>query len=422
MKVLHRKFTTQLIFFLALMIFLHASLQSAIVSASIADTSTEFEMSDIWNTENSGQVIQVTDNTSYEISPAITKSSDGTLWTVWWSKQEPSGIYGSISTDGGTTWSEARLITSEIKYSHKPSIMYTKDGILLLVCGRYLDYYDNLWCLTSTDNGGTWSELSQITFETSLNNYPSITQLTDGTILVVWRRLDYETGGIYCKSSADNGITWSETTRLVIPPDYAGQPSIMQTPDGTIWLAWQDSFQNNTDIWYSTSCDNGTSWSEKSQVTTHYRSDGLPSLAQTEDGKIWIVWISDRSGNNDIWYVVSDDAGVSWSPPNQFTQYFGLDNQVDITPVSQEQIGIVWTSTRNGNYNIWFGIPGVYQISGFPTGDTNFDGKVNVKDLTTLAGIILQRYKEYPEVDVNQDGLVNIFDISYLILIILGLA
>jgi hypothetical protein len=38
------------------------------------------------------------------------------------------------------------------------------------------------------------------------------------------------------------------------------------------------------------------------QLTTHPGDDWSPSITQTSDGRIWVVWHSLRTGNADLFY------------------------------------------------------------------------------------------------------------------------
>ena len=61
------------------------------------------------------------------------------------------------------------------------------------------------------------------------------------------------------------------------------------------------------------------------QVTTHTNTDYAPSLLQADDGTLWAVWYSYRSGNPDLWYKTSSDAGATWSAAAQLTTEHGGD-------------------------------------------------------------------------------------------------
>lgn len=74
-----------------------------------------------------------------------------------------------------------------------------------------------------------------------------------------------------------------------------------QTADGKLWVVFR-SYENNYDIRYVTSVNNGASWSTHVQLTTDPDNDYDPSITQDSSGRIWITWESYRTGNPDIFY------------------------------------------------------------------------------------------------------------------------
>jgi len=138
-------------------------------------------------------------------------------------------------------------------------------------------------------------------------------------------------------------------------------PAHLHTDDGTVWVAWQSYRSGNPDIWYRTSSDGGANWTSASQITTYTGSDYHPSMAETADGKIWVVWYSRRSGNYDIWYKTSSDGGATWSEASQFTKFTGRDRYPAATALSSGELAVTWDSDRAVNYDVWYGVIGLME-------------------------------------------------------------
>jgi len=136
-----------------------------------------------------------------------------------------------------------------------------------------------------------------------------------------------------------------------IGDDY--DPSIVQTADGTLWVVWHSYRSGNADIWYRISSDGGTSWSAATQLTTDTDWDYAPSITQAADGTLWVVWYSRRSGNYDLWYKTSTDDGASWSAATQLTTDTGSDYAPAITQAADGTLWVVWYSYRSGNADVW---------------------------------------------------------------------
>lgn len=94
----------------------------------------------------------------------------------------------------------------------------------------------------------------------------------------------------------------------------------------------------------------GTNWSQEFQLTFYQvlsggiaTSDQLPSIMEGNDGRIWVVWSSSRSDQQDLYYKTFDL--VAWSPNTQvFNDTEGyLDEDPDIIQDRDGTIRIFWS-------------------------------------------------------------------------------
>ncbi|NIO36487.1 hypothetical protein GTO27_02165, partial [Candidatus Bathyarchaeota archaeon] len=46
------------------------------------------------------------------------------------------------------------------------------------------------------------------------------------------------------------------------------------------------------------------------RLTTNTYFDSLPSITETDDGRIWVVWAKAVMGDNTLFYKTSSDSGV----------------------------------------------------------------------------------------------------------------
>ncbi len=301
--------------------------------------------------------------------------------------------------------------------------MQTANGSIWVVWARDImtpEFNRDIFYKTSSDGGATWSNDTRLTNDTHYDMAPSITQTANGTIWVVWQSTriwvwDPQAGeeipqdDIYYKTSSDGGATWSNDTRLTTDLNNDVAPSIIQTSNGKIWVTWSSDRQGNAfDIFYKTSSDGGTAWSNESRLTTHGDNDWAPSITETINGTIWVVWHSYRNSNYDIYYKTSEDGGVQWSTDKRLTTDSDYDVTPSITQTADGKIWIFWTSNRAGNYDIWYtttihdGPP--------PSADVNCDGVVDVTDFVVFVGrhgcsVGDQGYD--PNADFDNDGDID---------------
>ncbi len=171
---------------------------------------------------------------------------------------------------------------------------------------------------------------------------------------VTWLSYRSGNGDIWYKTSSDGGVTWSAAAQLTTDANNHYYPAITQAADGTLWIIW---LRCCSGLWYKTSHDGGATWSSAVQLTDDGNAYGH-DIAQAADGTLWVAWHSYRSGNWDIWYETSHDNGATWSAPVQWTRFVGVDEWPYLASLANGRVGLVWQSDRSGNYDIWFGIPG----------------------------------------------------------------
>ena len=108
----------------------------------------------------------------------VIERPDGSLLAV--QRAEKEDMAWSVSTDRGQTWSESRPIGFP---GHCPYLHRTRAGVLLLA-----HRIPNTSLHWSTDEGNSWSE--NVLIDDRIGAYPSMVDLKDGSVLVVY----YEEG------------------------------------------------------------------------------------------------------------------------------------------------------------------------------------------------------------------------------------
>ena len=134
----------------------------------------------------------------------------------------------------------------------------------------------------STDRGRTFS-VTELSPATETFRYPAMEWTAEGgpegTLHLVYEAETPQevtwVHDVYHERSTDGGATWSEPARLSDDPAGAltGQyhPDLAVAPDGRVDVSWWDFRNDNgnfaTDVYLTTSEDNGASWSANVRVT-----------------------------------------------------------------------------------------------------------------------------------------------------------
>lgn len=124
------------------------------------------------------------------------------------------------STDGGRTWSQPQNLSNTIEGSEKPDIWQGPSGRLYVLWDEGFDWYigrgerRGIGLVYSDDHGMTWSEPIFLEGDGRKPFNAAGVELTDGSLLVVWRSANDFDSNIYYQLSADLGVTWTDAAPI----------------------------------------------------------------------------------------------------------------------------------------------------------------------------------------------------------------
>jgi len=338
--------------------------------------------------------MQVTTDPGRDQSPAMIQTSDGRIW-IFWHSYRTGNAEIFYKTYNGVTWSDDTQLTSDPSADVNPAAILDAYGIIWVFWGttRYgpSGNYEIVY-VRSFNNGGSWSSVSRITIDVYDDRRPSVMQAADGKIWVAWH--SSRTGNYEIFYTYYDGAWYNFGTQLTSNsyPDISA--SIIQTSDGKIWIFWSSYATGDYEIFYTTSTDGGISWSTYTQLTNDKNSwDQAPWAKQVQNGKIWVVWEADRSGNDfDLYYKTFD--GSTWSGDIKLVSDNSEDTLPAIFQAANTTIWAAWSSTRGviGDYNIF------YKLA-----LADFD--VAVKGVTSTSALVYQGYNRQVQVKVKNEGV-----------------
>jgi hypothetical protein len=181
----------------------------------------------------------------------------------------------------------------------------------------------------SNNNGASWAPPDTI-IDTRLDcRDPSITQLSDGSLLLAFFQTRYDTlgkiigaVGVYVSRSLDGGQSWF-SPKMIITEDYdwaAVSSKIIELKSGELLLPIYAGKKNEKSVnIVCISKDNGKKWDEKHIMAadTSGKIDfNEPVLHELPDGKI--LCISRTAGADHFQYRnYSQDGGKTWTTPER---------------------------------------------------------------------------------------------------------
>ena len=197
-----------------------------------------------------------------------------------WTSAQP---YWQRSFDGGQTWESPEPL---LDY---PGLMFRSRPLILP--GRIIlpMYDENTWqsrMLISDDDGRSW-RLTEPIDSPPGNIHPTLVQLSDGRLLA-YLRTGGKGGFIWRTESLDGGETWTTPTPTSLPNPNSGI-DLLRLQSGRLALAFNNSDRLRTPLCVALA-EEDERWQWMQTLEDVHAEFSYPTLAQTDDGKIHMVY------------------------------------------------------------------------------------------------------------------------------------
>ena len=258
-------------------------------------------------------------------NPVLWQAPDGIVFLFYnnrvgdtWSN---SRIKGKISTDGAKTWSDSYMVAYEEGMMVRGRPIALSDGDYLLPIYHETGYDREKVGADTTSlflrfsmKDKRWRETNRIKSRIG-NLQPSAVQIDDNYLISYSRRAGgYEPDIKAClvrSESHDGGHTWSEGKDSQFPNPNAATDFI-KLKNGHLLLVYNDSFNRRTPLTVAISTDNDKTYPYKRNIVEGPGDFGYPTAIQTQDGKIHVVFTSDK--RSVVNHAVFDEEAILNAP------------------------------------------------------------------------------------------------------------
>jgi hypothetical protein len=293
-------------------------------------------------------ISRTSDNNAYCVA-----TNGNLVHVLWYDKRDGNyEIYYKRSTDGGLNWGTDFRLTNNIGDSWYPSVA-VYGSVVHVVWFDNRDGNDEIYFKRSLDGGSTWGTDIRLTYNSSASWFPSVS-VSGQAVHVVW--YDFRDGNreIYYMRSLNGGVTWGTETRLTNNPSFSYNTSI-SVYGQFVHVVWQDNRDGNDEIYYMRSTNNGVNWSNNTRLTNSPNLSGFPAIA-VSGNIVHIVWQDKRNfSNGEIFYKNSIDGGVSWGTDMLLSNSGGSATyDPTISAIGPGYVHVVWWDARAGNYEIYY--------------------------------------------------------------------
>jgi hypothetical protein len=268
---------------------------------------------------------------------SVTWSIEGTA-DKYWRVQE---VRRRQSRDFGATWPGAHLAWRFERPSNFPIPRSGAEGEWYLFWVEKAAEGANGLLFNRTSQGGdAWSRapiaLRQHEGHTKLSDtgtrrlrsrlpeiaWPTLATDGRGRFYLAWQELPPGEGSlIFFNRSLDGGETWLEAAPRVSTNPFAQvsrNPQVAFDGAGGVYVVWEDSRNNATDVYLNRSWDNGLTWlPEDLRITVDRPAEGrssLPVIFADPSGHVYVAWEEHREVPYMLYFNRSEDRGQTWLP------------------------------------------------------------------------------------------------------------
>ncbi len=154
-------------------------------------------------------------------------------------------LFHSVSEDGASFSLPRKLVdvAQGLRGAFFPAIKFNGSMVLLVWQGRQLSgnrFTDDLYFMSSSNYGGSWSGSRRITAGFGSSASPSL-ELAGGTVYVAYQNNRDKTWGIWLSAGKNGGSDWSAPPVKISDTNAnCYSPSVIQTENDELMLLWYD--------------------------------------------------------------------------------------------------------------------------------------------------------------------------------------
>ena len=361
-----------------------------------------------------GELKNISNNNSNSVSPASAVSATGTI-LVAWADDGPGqqDIFLANSTDNGLTFEGHINISNDGAFSNLAKIAVSEDkayavwseddGEIYFVNGTigndntltfgspvnlsnnpagisdspiiaakrsnvYVVWQDDIdgslipdiFFTYSNDSGQNFSLPVNLSSDEGNSQSPRLAISDQGDVYVAWQDDTPNPGteqAIFVRASTDNGTNFGDPSVVNNPAGFSYNPSIVTVGTDSLYLVWGDG-TSNYDVFFAkgtvNSLDSTIAFDTPVNISNNTGFSTASQLAVSGSGIIYVMWIDDINGSNDVFISNSTDTGVSFSVPLSLTSGAGANSpQLAILPSNQEDLLATWEDGSVGNSDIF---------------------------------------------------------------------
>jgi len=249
---------------------------------------------------------------------------------------------------GALSCSPPVILASTTTPSVAPSATCSGSTVLVVWEDRRSGGNANIAFRRSVDGGMTFEPLRFVVRGPGEETRPGVA-LSGEVALVVWEDCRLGNRDVAMRRSLDGGATWGTVQFLVRGVLDELAPSVALDGDVAL-LAWVDRRHGSDDIAYRRSIDSGGSWLPLRFLARGPAAELSPSVAL--EGSLALVgWVDNRTGNSDLAFRRSTDAGSSFTEMSFLVRAPSEDTGISMRLGGMDAL-VSWVDRKQGNQDV----------------------------------------------------------------------
>ena len=174
-------------------------------------------------------------------------------------------------------------------------------------------------------------------------DYPSLLETKDGTLWMAYQSYENGDDQIYVR----RGVT-SKPEAIAKPGGDYFRTALAEDRGGKVWVVWSAQAGGNWDL-YARAFD-GSRWLAEQRLTSSPGADIYHALVTDRAGNLYLAWQSARSDQFDIWLRRHD--GRQWSQEVQVSSDPANDWEPALAVSPDGGVTVLWDTYAGGNYDV----------------------------------------------------------------------
>lgn len=287
--------------------------------------------------DNFGNPTTLDDDGGTSLSPSIAASGNN-VYLAW---RVDNDIYFAKSDNSGDSFTEPTNLSSNPSNSNNPRVAASGSNVYVAWVDGSTTTAD-IYLVASNNSGTSFSSQLILDDGGGRSSDPRVAS-SDSNAYIVWKNLISGNNEIYFSTSADGGANFSVPDNLSSTAGSSTTPAVASA-GSNVYVSWSESTAFESAIWTAISDDIGSTFESPVILSVSDLPAGLPSIATSGNGDLYVTWevlVDAENDIKDVYFSSIGDGGATSTEP------------VNLSSNSGQSVGPSVAASSDGIYVVW---------------------------------------------------------------------